>query len=284
MGSMFDDEIQLVQSPDLLGHASPWTREPIPLVLIHDGGGTIFSYYCLGELDRPVHGIPNPHYTSGSSWEGGIPEMAAHYLKLIKSAVPSGDILLGGWSLGGLISLEIARQLADEKDRLLNLVGIVMVDSVCPVVRTPPRLPVVQHAIQWSEHTRQETRDRVMGCFSEAMRMLKEWSLPVWDGEHHKGRSGFRGPLASRPPPVVLLRALEPVPVPEGGVSRVDVHRLDSQLGWGNYRKDLITEVIDIPGHHFNIFHTEDTVDTTTEAIKRACLELEGLDSRRFFT
>ncbi|KAK4157527.1 Alpha/Beta hydrolase protein [Chaetomidium leptoderma] len=286
MGSMFEDQPQVIQDPDLPKDASPWARKPTPLVLIHDGGGTIFSYYCLDHLGRPVYGIANPHYESGNSWAGGIPEMARQYLKFIKSAVPSGDVIIGGWSLGGLISLEVARQLADEKDGTLNLLGIVMIDSVCPVVRTAPLLPVVQHAMKWGEHTRQDTKDRVMRCFSEAIRMVGEWPMPAWEEghqekEHHGSRP--KGSLANRPPPVILLRAMEPVPSPEGGIARVDIHRGDQLLGWGNYNKDLITKVMDIPGHHFNIFHTDDTLETTAEGIKRACVELEGMDRNRAF-
>jgi thioesterase domain-containing protein len=269
------------------------------LVLIHDGGGTIFSYYCLGDLGRPVFGIANPGYQSGEAyWKGGgsIPEMARRYIEFLKAAVPRGDVILGGWSLGGLVSLEMARQLADERDCPLNLLGIVMVDSVCPraIAAPAPFMNVVQHSMKWSEHTRQETKDRVMRCFSEAHRMVREWTLPVWaeeesnahrqveekeeEQQQQQRNGGFRSP--PRPPPIVLLRATDPVPLPEGvqeGVNAVDVNRRDPVLGWGKYRQDLITKVMDIPGHHFSIFHTEETLETTTDGIKWACRELEAL-------
>ncbi|KAK4100150.1 alpha/beta-hydrolase [Parathielavia hyrcaniae] len=282
---MFDGNPTVIQEgpggPFQNGGVAPKSsKPPTPLVLIHDGGGTIFSYHCLGNLGRPVYGIANPHYYGGR-WEGGIPEMATRYLQFIKSAVPGGDIIIGGWSLGGLVSLEVARRMADDKDRSLNLLGIVMIDSVCPVVSTPPRVQVLQHVMQWGEHTREETKELVTRCFSEAVRMLGEWTLPAWEktqGEEEE--EGLRTPPPNtRPPPVVLLRAIGKVPVAGDGVARVDIHRLDRQLGWGHYRKDLVIRVIDIPGHHFNIFHTDDNLDTTTEAIIRACLDLEGMGS-----
>lgn len=68
----------------------------IPLILIHDGGGTVFQYFLLSPLSRPVYGIANPHFESGEPWSGGLPEMAAHYANLIQTAIPSGQILLGG--------------------------------------------------------------------------------------------------------------------------------------------------------------------------------------------
>jgi thioesterase domain-containing protein len=291
---MFEENPNLIQEAHSTNNALPWTRKSTPLVLIHDGGGTVFSYYCLGDLGRQVYGIHNPHYQSGETWEGGIPEMAAHYLKLIKSVVPSGDIIIGGWSLGGLLSLEVAHQLANEKRKTLNLLGIVMVDSVCPMVLTTPVLPVIQHDVQWGKHTKQETKDRILRSFAQATKMVREWTLPVWDcnkqvaNHEEKQENGTNGngritlPKANsttaRPPPVILLRAIEPVPVPEEGLSRVDVHRGDSLLGWGGYRKDLITKVVDIPGHHFNIFHTEENLETSTNEIKKACLDLEEMN------
>ncbi|KAL2162870.1 hypothetical protein VTH06DRAFT_6706 [Thermothelomyces fergusii] len=205
--------------------------------------------------------------------------MARHYRAFIRSALPEGgDVIVGGWSLGGLISLEIAHQIAEEEAAAarqspaddeqqpqqprLRVAGIVMVDSVCPVIATASWRPIVEHNIVWSENTREETKRKVMGCFADALRMVKEWTLPDWD-------------VDTTPPPVVLLRALERVPEPGECLSRVDVHRSDPLLGWGRYRKDLITRVIDIPGHHFSLFHTEENLDAATEAIKKACREIE---------
>ncbi|KAJ4302062.1 hypothetical protein N0V88_002198 [Collariella sp. IMI 366227] len=227
---MFDTNPNLIQEYHPPENASPWTRKPTPLVLIHDGGGTIFSYYCLSDLGRPLYGISNPRFQTGNTWEGGIPQMTREYIKFIKKAVPKGDIIIGGWSLGGLISLEVARQLAEEENmglNGLNLLGIVMVDSVCPLVTAESTVPVVQHAMQWGEHTKQDTKEKVMRCFVDATRMVREWTLPIWGDE-------------------------------------------ETQEG-------LITKVLEIPGHHFNIFHTEEALEIATAGIKKACLEIEAL-------
>ena len=68
----------------------------IPIFLIHDGGGTTFSYFCLGPLNRHVYGIHNPRFSSGHGWEGGMKELAAEYAELVQSVVPRGKVLLGG--------------------------------------------------------------------------------------------------------------------------------------------------------------------------------------------
>lgn len=67
-----------------------------PLFLIHDGGGTVLPYCLLGDLQRSVWGIANPHLDDGGKFEGGIEEMASHYAGLIRKAMARGKILLGG--------------------------------------------------------------------------------------------------------------------------------------------------------------------------------------------
>ncbi|KAG9240675.1 putative polyketide synthase PksR [Calycina marina] len=67
-----------------------------PLVLIHDGGGTIFPYIRLGSLNCDV-------------WlcEGGLDAMAGIYVDLIKNAGIRGPVLLGGWfSIAGLLLID----------------------------------------------------------------------------------------------------------------------------------------------------------------------------------
>lgn len=79
-------------------------RGAIPLILIHDGGGTTFSYHCLGPLQRTVYAIHNPKFYTGRPWKGGIPAMAKVYADLIRIIVPSGKVLLGGQSERPLFS------------------------------------------------------------------------------------------------------------------------------------------------------------------------------------
>lgn len=69
---------------------------PTPLVLIHDGCGTTFGYFSLGKLHRDVWAIHNPNFFTAKPWEGGITQMARHYIGLIESVAISGRILLGG--------------------------------------------------------------------------------------------------------------------------------------------------------------------------------------------
>ncbi|EMD58079.1 hypothetical protein COCSADRAFT_42121 [Bipolaris sorokiniana ND90Pr] len=67
-----------------------------PLFLVHDGGGTVYPYFLLNELERNVWGISNPRFKSHQNWTGGLPEMAKEYVMFMKSVLHSGEVILGG--------------------------------------------------------------------------------------------------------------------------------------------------------------------------------------------
>jgi amino acid adenylation domain-containing protein/non-ribosomal peptide synthase protein (TIGR01720 family) len=99
-----------------------------PLFFVHPGGGTVGCYVRLardlGE-DRPFYGLQalgadDDRHEPHTSLEA----MAAAYLDAVRSVQPKGPYRLGGWSLGGMIAFEMARQLeaAGEAVALLALV------------------------------------------------------------------------------------------------------------------------------------------------------------------
>jgi hypothetical protein len=80
---------------------APTPKDALPLVLIHDGGGTVFNYWTIGPLHREVYGIADPAFENGANWEGwegGIPQMAELYCEMIRKHLKKGGILLGGKS------------------------------------------------------------------------------------------------------------------------------------------------------------------------------------------
>ena len=85
-----------------------------PLFLIHPVGGSATRYVPLvSMLDgrRPVYAIEDPalHGTPLA----GIVDRASRYIELIRQVQPDGPYHLGGWSLGGVIGHEMARQLTE---------------------------------------------------------------------------------------------------------------------------------------------------------------------------
>ena len=108
--------------------------ESRPLFLVHAIGGEVLSYIHLARAlaaDRPVYGIQcdGPPQT--------LEEMAAGYLRAVRAVQPTGPYTLGGWSLGGVVAFEMARQL----ERLGESVDLlVLIDSRAPGTGEQPTL------------------------------------------------------------------------------------------------------------------------------------------------
>jgi amino acid adenylation domain-containing protein len=92
-----------------------------PLFLVHPVGGSVFCYMELARAlgpDQPVHGLQ-------ALEEGPAPatleEMAAGYLDALRVVHPQGPYRLGGWSMGGIVAFEMARQLAARGEEVEQL-------------------------------------------------------------------------------------------------------------------------------------------------------------------
>ncbi len=102
-----------------------------PLFCIHPAGGNVLCYQdlaCYLSSEQPVYGLQsvglnpqNPHHTS-------VEQMATHYIQEIQTVQPHGPYFLLGWSLGGLVAFEIARQLKHQGEHITLLA---LIDS-CP--------------------------------------------------------------------------------------------------------------------------------------------------------
>ncbi|KAK1240478.1 hypothetical protein MKX07_004506 [Trichoderma sp. CBMAI-0711] len=298
---------ELIQPEDWARPDKPALNTPV--FLIHDGGGTTFAYHCLEVLGRYVYGIHNPCFYSGDVFDGGLPDMGRLYARWIRQTVLDDgfpararnhdgtvSVLLGGWSLGGLLSLEVARQLAE--DAVVRVTGILMIDSIYPGKSSAsvPLIPTAgPPAKRFAESKMREiklndddvsseedasssdeapaltviesglTQNQIRSkrCMAEAVRMIRDWRLPEWPGS-----------LYDRRPRVVLLRAKEYVPTKDGRIVGLDLNREDEMLGWGDYDDDMFCDVMDVEGHHFDIFAFE-RIDGITRAIKKGLDRLE---------
>ncbi|HVX11332.1 MAG TPA: alpha/beta fold hydrolase [Pirellulales bacterium] len=86
-----------------------------PLFCAHPAGGTVFCYRELARLlpeQQPVYGLQARGIDGREPPRARLEEMAADYVAELRKIQPSGPYWLLGWSLGGLIVFEMARQLA----------------------------------------------------------------------------------------------------------------------------------------------------------------------------
>lgn len=86
------------------------------LLLFHAVGGTVYQYGHLAlELasDFQVWGLPAP---AGS---GSLQALIQSHLRVLRQLQPAGPYRLAGWSMGGILAYEIARQLLDEGEQVI---------------------------------------------------------------------------------------------------------------------------------------------------------------------
>ena len=92
-----------------------------PFFCVHGYAGYTGLAAHLGQ-DQPVYGLVQG--LDGNRFYTQVEELAAHYLKDVKSICPKGPYFLGGHSFGGLVAFEMAQQLrrAGEEVGLLALI------------------------------------------------------------------------------------------------------------------------------------------------------------------
>jgi thioesterase domain-containing protein len=111
--------------------------ERSPVLFVHDVTGTVDVYYRVVELlnpDRPCYGVHAPAYTAEANAGLTIEAMASSYLKASRDLLTAdGNTVLAGFSLGGTIAYEMARQHAESGGRELP---VLMVDITVSLPRS----------------------------------------------------------------------------------------------------------------------------------------------------
>lgn len=106
-----------------------------PCFMVHPAGGNVLCYSEFGQrLSRPVFAFQSPGVDGQQLPPESIAEFASAYVERINQVQPLGNILLGGWSSGGLIAYEMASQL---KAQGRTVEGLIILDSPPPTVHVP---------------------------------------------------------------------------------------------------------------------------------------------------
>ena len=97
-------ELVVAMQPE--GSGSPW-------FMVHPPGGIVVCYQALSQRlgrERPFYGIRSRGLHGEPDLPSRLEEMAEEYVAAIRAFQPNGPYILGGWSAGGLVALEIAQQ------------------------------------------------------------------------------------------------------------------------------------------------------------------------------
>jgi thioesterase domain-containing protein len=85
-----------------------------PFFCVHPAGGDVLCFQALSQHlgpDQPFYGLQSRGLGPGEEPLASVEEMAANYRAEI-ARITAGPYFFGGWSLGGAVVFELARQLA----------------------------------------------------------------------------------------------------------------------------------------------------------------------------
>jgi amino acid adenylation domain-containing protein len=122
------------EGPQLVMASSPHRPKPAKLLvplqpegahapwfMVHPPGGIVVCYQALAHRlgrERPFYGIRSRGLHGDEALPGRMEEMAAEYVAAVREIQSRGPYHLGGWSVGGLVALEMAQQLLAHGERI----------------------------------------------------------------------------------------------------------------------------------------------------------------------
>lgn len=236
------------------------TGQQRPLFLIHPPGGIVACYRDLASGlpdDQPVYAIRARGLHGRETLPSSIEEMAADYIGAIQEIQPQGPYVLGGWSLGGLVAYEAARQLiaaGEEVDRLVMLDTTIPEDSTDLVPLAERENVGLEYGIELTlrELGELDPEQQLQMLFEHAQKLgvLEENSPPEVIAQviedlqhlfHHHVDLSTRYRLAPLDVRCLLIRPRE-MPI-----QRNVAH----DRGWGHLLSEV--DVHMVPGHHHSM-------------------------------
>jgi amino acid adenylation domain-containing protein len=114
LAKLIDADIEIYS--EFLVPIKPNGTKP-PLFMVHGAGLNILNFKnVISNFDdnQPVYGIQGIGPNGYDNWFETIEEMAACYIESIVKINPNGPYALAGFSFGGVVALEMARQLKEQ--------------------------------------------------------------------------------------------------------------------------------------------------------------------------
>ncbi len=107
------DEVATIEFKGSLVPIKPSGQKP-PIYLIHGGGLHVLMFQALAtymDIEQPIYALQARGLNGEAPPLNRIEDIAAHYISEIQQLDPQGPYALAGYSFGGLIAFEMAKQL-----------------------------------------------------------------------------------------------------------------------------------------------------------------------------
>jgi amino acid adenylation domain-containing protein len=254
-----------------------------PFFAIHAAEGNVLFYRRFSELlgkEQPFYGLQSQGLDGSPLARTSVEEIAAYYLEEIRNVQPHGPYLLGGYSFGGLVSYEIARELRAAGE---DVALLILFDTSNPA--NPPRarswMRLARHRIprllsrgttlesifiyfaeraggklgaqllRWNERLQSLTvraEDNPAKLLDLQIRMVHERASLAYNPRAYAGK-------------VTLFRALD---------QAID-YEPQPDLGWGTVAQGGV-EIHEVPGNHRHLFWDDNVVQILARKVEQ-CIQ-----------
>jgi len=226
-----------------------------PLFLVHPAGGNIL---CFTELareiarERPLYAFQCRGLDPSEEPFSAIPEMALHYVELMRQVQPEGPYFLAGLSMGGMVAYEMARIL-EGRDLPVAFLGVIdsgplSADEKLRIQGISPEELMLWRVENWNAEFIRQNHDtdasrleRVLQLAREAGLVLPDLDLPGLMHLLEIYRVNAMAHVNYIPDPcgvpMTLFRAAE------------SIEASDRELGWTGLARGGV-EVVVTPGRH----------------------------------
>ncbi|MDE2430974.1 MAG: alpha/beta fold hydrolase, partial [Burkholderiales bacterium] len=260
-----------------------------PVVLVHPTGGSVLCYRDLAgglATERPVIALQDPGLMGESNYTS-VEDLATQYLDKIQPLVKDHRYLLAGWSSGGIIAYEMARQALA---RGYEVAFLCLIDSqvVPPDDAAPSRDRLLRSISRLIAHKAEIACPDLSGLeFDQALQKLLELAREADFVPPHADQKEIeklfnvfeknvtvigRYAAGALPRRTVLMRAMHALP---DAIREAAVHYTaeEKDLGW---EKLCFVKVRDIAGDHMSMMETP-RVAAVVEALDQELKEVERL-------
>lgn len=226
-----------------------------PLFLIHGVGGNVLNFYDLAQElgeDQPAYGIEAHALNATNDPLTTLEDLAAYYIREVRKIQPAGPYRFLGYSYGGFLSFEMARQL-QAVGEVVELVG--MLDT-----------PIWRHSL----HAAHSTAGKMWRQFQAVWLPFFQRMRPLTPKEIFDAlkstiiRSYYTAAVSRGKEIHRLLRTVYHLNsfaavnyIPKSYIGRVTILRASAEpgprdLGWGAFTTEP-AEIYEVPGAHLQV-------------------------------